>query len=132
MDFPDTSGFDDQAYAELENDFRLILAAVKHDERMQLIYYTGNEFFGPLDGYEQKTKQSNVEICARVRGELVSRFRQRMASEELIQGNVRLCVSTQMPRFLKEETGRKIRGFRDVFKVLKRSFDQRDSFSTCC
>src|SRR5580700_5018572 len=128
VDFPDTSGFDDQAYAELENDFRLILAAVKHDERMQLIYYTGNEFFGPLDGYDQKTKQSNVEICARVRGELVSRFRQRMASEELIQGNVRLCVSTQMPRFLKEETGRKIRGFRDVFKVLKRSFDQREQF----
>jgi TraG P-loop domain len=128
VDFPDTSGFDDQAYAELENDFRLILAAVKHDERMQLIYYTGNEFFGPLDRYEQNTKQSKVEICARVRGELVSRFRQRMASEELIQGNVRLCVSTQMPRFLKEETGRKIRGFRDVFKVLKRSFDQREQF----
>lgn len=49
MDFPDTSGFDDQAFAELENDLRLILAAVKHDERMQLIYYTGNDFSAPLD-----------------------------------------------------------------------------------
>jgi hypothetical protein len=103
------------------------LAAVNHDERMQLIYYTGNDFSGPLDRYEQKTKTSTIEICSRVRGELASRYRQRMSSEELIQGNMWLCLSTQMPKFVKE-SGKKVRGFRDVFKVLKRSFDHREQF----
>jgi hypothetical protein len=127
VDFPDTAGFDDQAFVELENDLRLMLAAVKHDERMQLIYYTGNDFSGPLDRYDQKTKTSTIEICSRVRGELASRYRQRMSSEELIQGNMRLCLSTQMPKFVKE-SGKKVRGFRDVFKILKRSFDHREQF----
>lgn len=127
VDFPDTSGFDDQAFAEFEADFRLMLAGVKHDERMQLIFYTGNDFSAPLDRYAAETAKSKVEICSRVRGELASRYRQRMAAEELIQANVRLCLSAPMPKFLKE-SGKNIRGFRDVFKVLRRSFDQREQF----
>ena len=50
-----------------------------------------------------------------------------MARETLIQANVRLCLSTKMPKFAKED-GRKVRGFQDVFKVLSRSFEQRAQF----
>jgi hypothetical protein len=126
-DFPDLWASDDQAFINLENDMRLMLGCLKSDERLQLEYYTGNYFSEPLDRYAAETKKSKIEICSKVRNELVSRFRDRMARETLIQANVRLCLSTKMPKFAKED-GRKVRGFQDVFKVLSRSFDQRAQF----
>jgi TraG P-loop domain len=126
-DFPDLWASDDQAFINLENDMRLLLGCLKSDERLQLQYYTGNDFSEPLNRYAAETKKSKIEICSKVRNELVSRFRDRMARETLIQANVRLCLSTKMPKFAKED-GRKVRGFQDVFKVLSRSFEQRAQF----
>ena len=127
-DFPDLWAADDQAFINLENDMRLMLGCLKSDERLQLLYYTGNDFCGVLERFAQETKKhSRIEICSKVRDELVSRFRDRMARETLIQANVRLCLSTKMPKFAKED-GRKVRGFQDVFRVLARSFEQRAQF----
>src|ERR1700732_3474962 len=80
-DFPDLWASDDQAFINLENDMRLMLGCLKSDERLQLQYYTGNDFSEPLDRYAEETKKSKIEICSRVRDELVSRFRDRMARE---------------------------------------------------
>src|ERR1700737_2175540 len=50
-----------------------------------------------------------------------------MTPETLIQCNVRLYLSSQLSKFL-TDGGRKVRAFDDVFKVLRRSFDQREQF----
>ena len=68
-----------------------------------------------------------VEICNKVRDELVQRFRERMAAQTLIQSNARLYLSWKLPAFIKE-SGRKIHAFDDVFKVGRRTFEQRASF----
>lgn len=126
-DFPDMSASDDETFVSLERDMRLMLGCMTPDDRLQLTHYTGNEFAEPLDRFEGETEKSKIEICSKVRGELVSRFRKRMANETLIQSNVRLSISTRMPAFVKDG-GRKTRGFKDVFKVLARSFEQRARF----
>jgi hypothetical protein len=127
VDFPDLRSSDDDAFASLETDIRLMLGSLKADERLQLDVYTSSEFSAPLDRFEGETAKSKVEICSKVRGELVNRFRSRMASQTLIQTNARLYLSSKLPAFVKE-SGRKIRAFDDVFKVIRRSFEQRQQF----
>jgi hypothetical protein len=61
------------------------------------------------------------------RDELVFRYRDRMACETLIQANVQLYLSSQLPKFVSDR-GRKIRGFDEVFKVERRSFEHRQQF----
>lgn len=39
VQFPDLSASDDQAFVELENDIRLMLSALKVDERLQFQFY---------------------------------------------------------------------------------------------
>jgi type IV secretion system protein TrbE len=120
IDFPDTSASDDSVLNAFERDLRLMLGCLKTDERLQLQYYTSSEFSGALDRFESETRKSHVPVCNEVRGELVERYRDRMAHETLIQANVRLSLSTRMPK--------SIRGFDEVFKVLARSFEQREQF----
>jgi hypothetical protein len=128
VQFPDLRASDDDAFVSLESDLRLMLGSLRPEERLQLQYRTSSDFSEPLDRFEKRSKHySKIAICSSVRDELVSRFRSRMAAEELIQANVRLCVSTRLPRFIKED-GRTVRAFADVFKVLRRSFEQRESF----
>lgn len=123
VDFPDTSASDDSVLVAFENDLRLMLGCLKADERLQLQYYTSSDFIESLDRYESETGKSKVAICNDVRGELVQRYLGRMKAETLIQANVRLCLSTRMPKFIDGS-----RGFDDVFKVLARSFEQREQF----
>jgi hypothetical protein len=127
IDFPDLSASDDEAFSSLETDIRLILGSLKSDERLQLQFYTSSDFSGPLNRYEAKTRNSKVEICSKVRGELLQRFRDRMAAQTLIQSNARLYLSSKLPAFVKEG-GRKVRAFDDVFKVVARTFEQRALF----
>ena len=127
VDFPDLSASDDQAFTDLESSIRLMLGSLKADERLQLQFYTSSDFSAALNRYEAQTRKSKVAICAEVRGELIQRFRDRMSAQTLIQSNVRLYLSSKLPKFIKE-SGRTIRAFDDVFKVLKRSFEQRASF----
>ena len=127
VDFPDLSASDDQAFTDLESSIRLMLGSLKADERLQLQFYTSNDFSAALNRYEAQTRKSKVAICAEVRGELIQRFRDRMSAQTLIQSNARLYLSSKLPKFIKE-SGRTIRAFDDVFKVLKRSFEQRASF----
>jgi hypothetical protein len=125
IDFPDTSASDDSVLTALENDIRLMLGCLKPDERLQMQYYTASDFGAALDRYA--AEQSEIGICNEVRAELVQRYRDRMNAETLIQANVRLCLSTRMPKLV-NEGGLAVRGFDDVFKVLSRSFEQRAQF----
>ena len=128
VNFPDLSASDDQAFIDLESDIRLMLGSLKPDERLQLQFYTSSDFSGPLNRFLEDTRgNSKVEFCSKVRDELVFRYRDRMACETLIQANVRLYLSSQLPKFV-TDAGRKVRGFDEVFKVLRRSFDQRQQF----
>jgi hypothetical protein len=127
VDFPDLSASDDDAFIGLESDIRLMLGSLKTDERLQLTVYTSNDFSAPLNRYEAEIRKSRVAICSEVRGELVERFRGRMATQTLIQSNARLYLSSKLPKLIKE-SGHTIRAFDDVFKVLKRSFEQRQQF----
>ena len=127
VELPDTSASDDQTFVDLERDMRLMLGCMKPDERLQVHFYTSNDFGTALDRYEAESKNSAIAICSKMRAELLARFRDRMKTETLIQSNVRLSFSARMPKFIKEN-GRKINGFQDVFKVLTRSFEQRAQF----
>ena len=127
VEFPDLSASDDQAFTDLESDIRLMLGSLKTDERLQLVFYTSSDFSAPLNRYEAETERCKISICGKVRGELLERFRGRMSAQTLIQSNVRLYLSSKLPKFIKE-SGRTIRAFDDVFKVFKRSFEQRASF----
>jgi hypothetical protein len=128
VQFPDLSASDDQAFIDLESDIRLMLGSLKADERLQLQFYTSSDFSRPLNRFLEDTRgNSKVEFSSKVRDELVFRYRDRMACETLIQANVRLYISSQLPKFV-TESGRKIRGFDEVFKVLRQSFDQRQQF----
>src|SRR5262249_50076465 len=122
VDFPDLSASDDQAFIDLESDIRLMLGSLKNDERLQLQFYTSSDFSAPLNRFLGVTRaNSKVEICNKVRDELVFRYRDRMACETLIQANARLYLSIKLPKFVNVR-GRTIRGFGEVFKVEKRSF----------
>jgi TraG P-loop domain len=128
VNFPDLSASDDQAYIDLESDIQLMLGSVKSDERLQLEFHTWPNLSGPLNRFLEDTRaNSKVEFCSKVRDELVFRYRDRMACETLIQANVRLYLSSRLPKFV-TDAGRKVRGFDEVFKVLRRSFDQRQQF----
>ncbi len=128
LSLPDLSSSDDQAHKDLEADLRLMLGCLKPGEKCQVSYHTASDDFStPLDGYEQKTSHSNIDICTSVRSELVDRYRARIREETLIQGNVTLSLSSKLPKFEKEN-GRRIKGFADVFKIHSRSFDQRAQF----
>src|SRR5271165_3980220 len=128
VQFPDLSASDDQAFINLESDIRLMLGSLKADERLQLQFYTSSDFSGPLNRFEEDTRaNSKVEICSKVRDELAFRYRGRMDRETLIQANVRLYLSSQIPKLV-SAAGRRVRGFDEVFKVLRRAFDQRQQF----
>ncbi|MBV8227602.1 MAG: hypothetical protein JO232_20690, partial [Verrucomicrobia bacterium] len=127
-DFPDLSASDPQAYLDLETDVRMILARVERDERVQVIYFTGSDFAQDLERYDGKTESAACsEITRKVRGELVGRFRKRMKEETLIRSNCRIYFSVKLQP-LKSESGKRIRGFRDVFEVVKRSFEHREAY----
>ena len=128
VQFPDLSASDDQAFIDLESDIRLMLGSLKADERLQLQFYTSSDFSGPLNRFVEDTRaNSKVEICSKVRDELAFRYRGRMDRETLIQANVRLYLSSQIPKLM-SAAGRRVRGFDEVFKVLQRAFDQRQQF----
>jgi hypothetical protein len=128
VQFPDLSASDDQALVDLERDIRLMLGSLKSDERLQLQYSTSSDFSAPLNRFLKITRASSkVEMCSKVRDELVFRYRDRMACETLIQANVQLYLSSRLPKFVNDR-GRKIRGFDEVFKVERRSFEQRQQF----
>lgn len=116
--FPDLSASDDQAHIDLENDLRLMLGTLKEDERLQVQYYTGSDFDLSIKHFEDQTALSTIPICSSVRAELASRYRGRMAHETLIRSNVRMCISSRLPS----------RSFDEVFKIVSRSFDQREQF----
>ena len=61
-DFPDLSASDPQAYHLLENNCRLMLCSLRKGERMQLQYYTSNDFGRPLDRYATETEKSKIAI----------------------------------------------------------------------
>ena len=101
---------------DLESDIRLMLGSLKADERLQLQFYTSSDFSGPLNRFVENTRaNSKVEICSMVRDELAFRYRGRMACETLIQANVRLYLSSQIPKLM-SAAGRRVRGFDEVFK----------------
>ena len=128
VNFPDLSASDDQAFIDLESDIRLMLGTLRPDERLQLQFYTSSDFSGPLNRFLEDTRSnSKVPFCSKVRDELVLRYRDRMACETLTQTNARLYLSSQFPKFV-TGAGRKVRGFDEVFKVLRRSFDQKQQF----
>ena len=116
--FPDLSGSDDQTHTDLEKDLRLILGALKEDERLQVQYYTGSDFEHSIKRFEDQTALSAVAVSSSVRTELASRYRARMVAEELIQTNVRLCISSRLPA----------RSFDEVFKIVARSYAHREQF----
>jgi hypothetical protein len=124
-DFPDLSASDPQAYHLLENNCRLMLCSLRKGERMQLQYYTSNDFGRPLDRYATETAKSKIAICTAVRNDIEARYRKLMKQERLIQANVRLSISTKLPAFVRDG-GKKVRAFGDVFKIFARSFKQRE------
>jgi hypothetical protein len=129
VEFPDLSASDDEAFVELESDIRLILSALGADERLQLQFYTSSDFKAPLDRYLAHTRTaSRIPIVSQVRDELVFRYRARMDAETLIQTNCRLYLSSKLPPLALTEDKKKVRGFDEVFKVLRRSFEQREQF----
>jgi TraG P-loop domain len=128
VDFPDLSASDDQAFIDLESDIRLMLGSLKTDERLQVQFYTSSDYSGPLNRFLEDTKANRrLPFSSKVRNELVFRYRDRMACETLIQANVRLYISSQLPKFV-TDAGRKVRGFDDVFKVLRQSFESKRQF----
>ena len=125
VNFPDLSASDDQAFTDLESDIRLMLGSLKPNERLQLQFYTSSDFSGALNRFLADTRgNSKVQFCSKVRDELIFRYRDRMTCETLIQANVRLYLSSLFPKFV-TDAGGKVRGFDEVFKVLRQSFDQR-------
>jgi hypothetical protein len=129
VQFPDLSASDDQAFVDLESDIRLILSALKPDERFQFQFYTSSDFKAPLDRYLAHTRASSrIPIVSQVRDELFFRYRARMEAETLIQTNCRLYLSSKLPALALTADKKKIRGFDEVFKVLRRSFEQRERF----
>ena len=124
-DFADLWASDDSAFDLLEGNCRLMMASLRQGERLQLHYYTSNNFKRPLDRYAEQTAKSKIEICSKVRRDIEARFRKLMNSERLIQANVRISLSAKLPSFVKDG-GRKVRAFSDVFKIFARSFKQRE------
>jgi hypothetical protein len=122
---PDLSSSDDEWHTNLEQDTRVMLGSLQRDERFQLEFYTGNDFAAPLDRFETQTKPDAPALCRRTRAELVERFRGRMRDETLIRTNARVYLSSKIQP-LDSGGGRTARGFEDVFKVVVRSFQQRE------
>jgi TraG P-loop domain len=128
IEFPDLSASDPQAYLDLQTDLRMILARVGADERIQLTFFTNAEFGADLDRYDAQTETAQCpQVTRRVRRDLVRRFRKRMESETLIRSNCRIYFSAKLQP-LKNESGKRIRGFRQVFEVVKRSFESREAY----
>jgi type IV secretory system conjugative DNA transfer VirD4/TraG family protein len=126
--FQDLSACDPQAYLDLQTDLRMMLARVSADERIQIQYFTSSDFREDLDRFEQKTAESNCGgITRAVRTELVERYRKRMAEETLIRSKVRIFFSTKIDKLV-TEGGKRIHGFNEVFKVVERSFAQREAY----
>ena len=126
--FPDLSASDEEAFLDLETDLRLMLGCLNADETLQVHFYTSSDFSEALGRFQGDTwRYSKIDICTSVRQELVTRFRGRMEDETLIHTKVRLYISSNLPKLLSKD-GRQVRGFQDVFKALRRSFEQREAF----
>jgi hypothetical protein len=127
LQFPDNSASDDEAFIELEDNIRKILAATQRDERLQLQFYTSSDYDGPLSRYETETKKSKTPKTVAIREELASRYRARIEGETLLRTECRLYLSTKLGK-LSMETGKRGRGFDYLFQVVERSFSQRERF----
>ena len=85
VQFPDLSASDEQACIDLESDIRLMLGSLNNHERLQLQFYTSSDFSASLNRFMGVTRaNSKVQICSKVRDELVFRYRDRMVQETLI------------------------------------------------
>jgi hypothetical protein len=124
--FPDITTADD--LTGFESDIRLLLASVKDGERIQVHSWTNNEFTVPLKRFHADTVASNPpEFCREVRHEYFERFSRRKEEQTLIQSSARIYLSSKLPSFVKDN-GKKVRGFDEVFRVVSRSFANRESF----
>jgi type IV secretion system protein TrbE len=126
VEFPDLSASDPQAYLDLEKDLRMILSRVGSDERIQFQFFTSGEFGNDLGTFEAKTANARSDIVRSVRTELVERYRKRMESDHLIRSNVRIFISTRIEKL--ETNGKRIRGFENMFQVVKRSFASHEMY----
>lgn len=127
VQLPDMSASDDNGYTALESKLRLMVSGgLKIGDRMQVQLYTTCDHTQQLDRYA--AQPSDIEICTKVRGELVSRFRKRMSEETLIKATVRISLSRKMPPFIKEHNGKSVKGFEQVFRVMSRSFDHTEHY----
>jgi hypothetical protein len=68
--FPDNSASDDDAFIELEDNIRKILASCQRDERLQLLFYTSSDYEGPLGRYQEQTKNAKSPRTIAIREEL--------------------------------------------------------------
>ena len=125
--FPDNSASDVQAFADLDDNIRKILGACQRDERLQLQFYTSSDYGAALSRYETETANCKVPTAIAMREELASRYRKRIESETLLRSECRLYLSTRLNK-LTTESGKRVRGFKYLFDVVRRSFEQRAQF----
>jgi hypothetical protein len=121
-DFPDLSASDDSAFDLMESNCRLMMASLRQGERLQLNYYTSNDFNRPLDRYAAQTAKSKIEICSKVRGDIEARFRKLMDTERLIQANVRISLSAKLPSFCQRwraQSARFLGRFQDLRSLIQ-------------
>jgi hypothetical protein len=100
--FPDNSASDDDAFIELEDNIRKILASCQRDERLQLQFYTSSDYEGPLARYQEQTKNAKSPRTIAIREELVKRYRARVEEETLLRTECRLYLSTKLARLTSE------------------------------
>ena len=127
IQFPDNSSSDDDAFIDLENNIRKMLASCQRDERLQLQFYTSSDYQRAIARYAEETKKGKTPRTAAIREELIRRYRARMEEETLLRTECRLYLSTKLAR-LTTETGKRVRGFEYLFQVVERSFAQRAQF----
>src|ERR1700740_3812906 len=72
--FPDNSASDDDAFIELEDNIRKILASCQRDERLQLQFYTSSDYEGPLARYQEQTKNARSPRTVAIADELLKRY----------------------------------------------------------
>lgn len=120
MQFPDLATSDLDKWWELEMNIRQIMGCLTMEERLQVIFFTDSDFVDPLNRYDNITETA-LPICQELRSEFSAYFRKRMAAGTLINANVHLYLSTRIKT-------RRRTAFDSVFKVVKRTFEQRSNY----
>ena len=92
-DFPDLSASDDSKFEALEKDCRLMLCSLRDGERMQLSYYTSNDFTRPLDRYAAETAKGKIAMCTKVRNDIEARFRTLMRHGRSYESAMSKCCA---------------------------------------